>query len=88
MELDKTIEKDLKAGLLSVDELANYLVRSFPSTVLAKELAMEMLKLKKPEIKPVVLTMDEFNAHFRVQGYRIVDGVLKQEVRGNKRKDL
>lgn len=86
MELDKTVEKDIKAGLVSADELANYLLRTFPSTVLANELATELLKSKKTDVKPIVMTMDEFNAHFRVAGYKVVDGELKQEIRGNKRK--
>ncbi len=83
MELDKTIEKDLKAGLLSVDELASYLLRTFPSTVLARELACEIIDDEKINIKPIVMTPEQFSLIFRVQGWRFVNGQWVQETRGN-----
>lgn len=84
---DKEMANDIKAGIVGVDELANYLIRSYPVTQLAKELAEIMLNENQFGMKPVVITEAQFKAFFRVQGYKWVNGRLEVETRGAKRKD-
>lgn len=83
---DPVIIKDLKAGLVSVDELAKHLLANFPATVLAHELAQEILDDEKATVKPIVLSMEQFEAMFRVTGYRLVNGELQRETRGHYKK--
>lgn len=85
---DKALFEDIKNGLVSVDELASYFTRTYPVTQLAKELAEIMLSEGRVGIKPVVLTLPQFQSFFRLQGYRWVDGELKPENRGAKRKEV
>lgn len=84
---DKEMANDIKAGIVGVDELTNYLIRSYPVTQLAKELAEIMLNENQLGMKPVVITEAQFKAFFRVQGYKWVNGRLEVETRGAKRKD-
>lgn len=80
---DPTIIKDLKNGTITVDELASFLLRTYPSTVLARELAGEIIDDEKINIKPIVMTPEQFSLIFRVQGWRFVNGQWVQETRGN-----
>lgn len=80
---DPTIIKDLKNGTITVDELASFLLRTYPSTVLARELAGEIIDDEKISFKPIVMTPEQFSLIFRVQGWRFVNGQWVQETRGN-----
>ena len=80
---DPTIIKDIKNGTITVDELASFLLRTYPSTVLARELAGEIIDDEKINIKPIVMTPEQFSLIFRVQGWRFVNGQWVQETRGN-----
>ena len=78
---DPTLARDLKAGIANPAELERWLITNVPAPQLAHELA-ELL-IQEQVSKPVVLTKEQFAAHFRVQGYRIVEGKLVEEARGN-----
>ena len=80
---DPTILKDIKNGTITVDELASYLLRTYPSTVLAHELAGELIDDEKTSIKPIVMTPEQFSMIFRVQGWKFVNGQWVPETRGN-----
>ena len=81
MNIDPTLLKDLKAGVANPVELEKWLIANVPATQLAHELAYFLIQ--EQVSKPIVLTKQEFAAHFRVQGYRIIDGKLTEEARGN-----
>ena len=84
---DKQMMDDVKRGIVSTEELTNYLIRTYPVTQLARELAEIMLNENQLGTKPVVITEAQFKAFFRVQGYKWVNGRLEVETRGAKRKD-
>ena len=73
--------KQLKAGICNKVELSRYLLNHYSAPLLADALAEELIKSQST--KPIVITKEEFAAHFRVQGYRVVDGKLIEEARGN-----
>ena len=77
---DANIIKDLQAGILTHAELAKHLLNSFPATALANELA-EYILVEKAK-KPIVITKDQFETHFRIQGWKFQDGQWVQETRG------
>lgn len=72
--------KQLKAGICNKVELARYLLNNYSAPMLADALAEELIKGQS--IKPVVMTVEEFQAHFRLRGYRFQDGNLIKEGRG------
>ena len=77
---DPTIIKDLQAGVLTHTELAKHLLNNFPVTALANELAEYLLEEKSKQ--RIVLTKEQLESHFRIQGYRFVDGQWVPETRG------
>lgn len=81
MNIDPTLLKDLRAGVVNPAELERWLLTNVPVPQLVHELA-ELL-IQEQVSKPIILTKEQFNAHFRVQGYRVVDGKLVEEARGN-----
>ena len=81
MNLDPTLLKDLKAGIVNQAELEKWLITNVPVPQLVHELA-ELL-MQEQVNKPIVITKEQFATHFRVQGYRVVDGKLVEEARGN-----
>ena len=85
---DKEMFNDIKNGIVSVEEVTAFLMRSYPVTTLAHELAEVLMNDGRMGVKPVVLTQAQFKSMFRVQGFRWVDGELKPENRGAKRKDV
>ena len=80
---DNNIAKRLKEGLIPAEELAKYLLDTYPTPVLAKELA-ECL-IGQQASKPMLITMEEFQAHFRVKGTKWVDGQMVPDGRGSLR---
>lgn len=80
--VDRTIAKQFLNGELSTKQFADYLLRTFPVTEIALALA-ENFEYEQ-DMKPIVISQDEFNAHFRIRGTR-TDG--ETERRGRKPKD-
>ena len=78
---DPTLARDLKAGIANPAELERYLLTHMPAPALAHELAQCLID--EQALKPIVITMDQLQAHIRVQGFRWQDGQLTPETRGN-----
>ena len=79
--IDRQLYKQYKDGEISRKELADYLIRTFP----ASEIALALVETLDFDIKPIAITQEEFNIHFRIKGTR-ADGT--PENRGTyKRKD-
>lgn len=81
IELDRQIYKQAKSGEISTERLADYLLRNYPIFEIAKALA-ETIHYEEP--KPITITREEFNAHFRIRGVR-ADGT--EETRGRSKKE-
>ena len=79
---DQTVLKDLRAGILKQPELSKFLLTHYPVTQLADALADYMLESQVT--KPIPISEEVFNAHFRIIGYRLENGVLLKETRGRK----
>lgn len=84
---DQNIIKDLRAKTITVDQLAKYLLENYPASQLAHELAEDILDDSLAYTKKVVLTIDQFESMFKVQGYRVMNGVLQKEPRGKVKKE-
>ena len=84
MIIDAELTKQLKAGICNPKELARYLLNNYPATQLAEALAEELIE--SHVAKPIVLSEQEFNYHFRIRGMRLVDGKWEKEPRGQYRK--
>ncbi len=78
---DPTTLKDFNNGILSHEELSHYLLTHFSAVALANELAEYMQEARIN--KPIVMSIEEFQAHFRLRGYRFQDGALIKENRGH-----
>lgn len=78
---DQNLLKDIRAGIANPVEVEKYLLNNFSAPALAHELADYILEAQAS--KPIVITQDQFLTHFRIQGYRIVDGKMVEETRGN-----
>ena len=80
---DATIAKRLREGIIPTEELAKYLIDNYTTPVLANELAECLIELQSN--KPLLITMEEFQAHFRIKGTKWVDGQMVPEGRGSLR---
>ena len=80
---DKDILKDLSAGVLKIEELERFLLRTYTAPQLAHELADYILEEYKNNVKPIVMTPAQFSRFFKVQGFRFQDGEFIHENRGN-----
>ena len=81
IQVDRAIFKQYKDGELSQKAFADYLLRTFP----ASEIALALVETLDIDYKPIAITQEEFNLHFRIKGVR-ADGT--PENRGTyKRKD-
>lgn len=79
--IDRQIYKQYKEGEISQKQLADYLLRTFP----ASEIALALAETLDIDIKPITISQEEFNLHFRIKGVR-ADGT--PENRGTyKRRD-
>lgn len=78
--VDRQIYKRYKDGEISKEEFADYLLRTFP----ARDIALSLVGTLDYDLKPITITQDEFNRHFRIRGIK-ADGT--PETRGHKRKD-
>lgn len=78
---EPNILKDIKAGVANPTEVEKWLLNNVPATVMAHELAAMLIEEQASQ--RIVVTESQFFSHFRIQGYRIVDGKLVKENRGN-----
>ena len=79
LSIDRNIYKQYKDGEISTKEVADYLLRTYPVT----EIALALAETLDFDFKPITITQEEFNLHFRIRGIK-PDGT--PENRG-KRKD-
>lgn len=77
LSIDRTIYKQAKSGELSIEGLTEYLLRNFSVYEIAKSLA-ETIQYEEP--RPIILTQEEFSAHFRIRGIR-PDGTVENRGR-------
>lgn len=81
IQIDRNIYKQYKEGEISQKQLADYLLRTFP----ASEIALALAETLDIDIKPIAISQQEFDLHFRIKGIR-ADGT--PENRGTyKRRD-
>ena len=80
--IDKAIIRQYRTGDMSTKSLADYLLRTYPVTEIALALA-ETMTYDPP--KPITLTQEEFNEHFRIRGVR-PDGEIER--RGRKKESV
>ena len=78
IQIDRQLCRQYKDGEISTKEVADYLLRTYPVTEIALALA-ETLDL---EYKPITITQEEFNLHFRIRSIK-ADGTT--ENRGKRR---
>ena len=78
LSIDRQIYKQYKDGEISVKQVADYLLRTYPVTDIALALA-ETLDF---DFKPITISKEEFELHFRIRGIK-PDGT--PENRGKRR---
>lgn len=78
IQIDRNIYKQYKEGEISQKQLADYLLRTFP----ASEIALALAETLDIDIKPITISQEEFNLHFRIRGIK-PDGT--PENRGKRR---
>lgn len=77
--LDRNIYRQAKAGEMSLEKLADYLLKNYP----VYEIAMSLAETIQYEpVKPIAISREEFEAHFRIRGVK-ADGT--EENRGRPR---
>ena len=79
--LDRNIYRQAKTGEMSLERLADYLLKTYPVYEIALSLA-ETIHYTEP--KPIVISEEEFRTHFRIRG---VKESGEAELRGRPRKD-
>lgn len=79
---NSTIIKAIKSGSVSVSELADYLMRTYPVSTLCEELAEYIIEVERTE--PIAISEEQFRQHFRILGTKVVDGEIVKENRGRK----
>lgn len=80
IQIDRQIYKQYKDGEISVKQVADYLLRTYPVT----EIALALAETLDFDFKPITITQEEFNLHFRIRGIK-PDGT--PENRGRRAKD-
>ncbi len=79
--LPRNIYAEAKSGTMSLERLADYLMKNYPVYEIALSLA-ETIHYTEP--KPIVISEEEFRTHFRIRG---VKDSGEAELRGRPRKD-
>ena len=79
ISIDRETYKRYKTGQLSLEALTQYLIRNYSIYDIAHSLA-ETIDYEAP--KPIALSQEEFEAHFRIKGIK-PDGT--PETRGRRR---
>lgn len=80
ISIDRNIYRQYKDGEISTKEVADYLLRTYPVT----EIALALAETLDIDIKPITISQEEFNLHFRIRGIK-PDGT--PEYRGRTKKD-
>ena len=81
---DPTWVKDIKAGAINEEGLANYLIRTVPVSQIAKLCASYIFQDATEGSEQLIITEADFKKHFRIQGWREVSGFTgTRETRGN-----
>ena len=80
--LPRNIYAEAKSGTMSLEKLADYLLKNYPVYEIALSLA-ETINYEEP--KPIVITREEFSKHFRIRGVRD-NG--EAELRGRPKNDV
>ena len=81
ISLEREIYRKAKNGEMTLDQLAEYLLRNFPVYEIARSLAET---IEYEPIKPIVISQEEFSQHFRIRGTR---NTGEEERRGRPRAD-
>ena len=82
ISLERAVYAQAKSGQMSLDALADYLMKHYP----VYEIALSLAETVQYEpTKPIVISEEEFRTHFRIRGKR-GDG-QEVELRGRPRKD-
>lgn len=78
IQIDRNIYKQYKDGEISVKQVADYLLRTYPVT----EIALALAETLDFDFKPITISKEEFELHFRIRGIK-PDGT--PENRGKRR---
>lgn len=81
-DIKTAVLKRMRGTRMSVEEVKEYLVNNYPVTQIAEALA-ELLFEAPEEFKPVVISQEDFDRHFRIRG---VTADNRAEKRGRPRK--
>ena len=81
IQLERAVYAQAKSGRMSLDALAEYLLKTYPVYEIARSLA-ETIQYTEP--KPIVISEEEFRTHFRIRGTR---NSGEEERRGRPRAD-
>lgn len=80
---DQIIVRALKEETPDVVEMSKHLLENYSAPQLARWLAEELIESSANQ--PIIISMDEFIAHFRVRGTKWVDGQMVPDGRGSLR---
>ena len=83
IQLDRETYRKAKTGEMSLEALADYLMKHYPVYEIALALA-ETINYEAP--KPI--TREEFEQHFRIRGVRADGSSESSELRGRPRTDV
>lgn len=78
---DTELNKQLKAGICNKVELARYLLNNYSAPMLADALAEELIA-NQGASKPIVVSRQAFESHFRIEGWKFQNGQWIPETRG------
>lgn len=67
IQLDRNVYRQAKTGEMTLQQLADYLLRTYPVYEIALSLA-ETINYTEP--KPIVISEEEFRTHFRIRGIK------------------
>ena len=80
---DPELQKQIKAGIANPVEIERWLLNNCSAPNLAHELAGYIVH--EEASKPIILSLDEFRTHFRIAGFRWIDGKMEPDGRGQGR---
>lgn len=80
---DPVITRALKEETPSPEELYKHLLENYSAPHLARLLAEALIESQANQ--PILITMDELMAHFRVKGTKWADGQMVPDGRGSLR---
>lgn len=81
ISLERNIYRMAKTGEMTLEQLADYLLKTYPVYEIALSLAET---IQYEPVKPITISREEFEAHFRIRGVKS-DG--SEEKRGRPKTD-